>query len=49
MAYFANGTEGDVLSEQCANCPLGFGWNDPDQKELFDKDRKLLVEIREGQ
>lgn len=23
MAYFANGTEGDVLEEQCSTCPLG--------------------------
>lgn len=38
MAYFAHGTEGDILHEQCANCPLGYGWNDPDQKHLFDID-----------
>lgn len=36
MAYFSNGCEGDVLDEQCANCPLGYGWNDPDQTTLFD-------------
>jgi hypothetical protein len=23
MAYFSNGTEGDVLDNQCAQCPLG--------------------------
>ena len=23
MAYFANSSEGDVLEEQCADCPLG--------------------------
>ena len=39
MAYFANGSEGEVLDAQCADCPLGFGWNDPDQKELFDRER----------
>lgn len=34
MAYFANSSE-EVLSEQCADCPLGYGWNDPSQKPLF--------------
>ncbi len=23
MAYFANGTEGEVLDDQCARCPYG--------------------------
>lgn len=23
MAYFSNASEGDVLDEQCANCPVG--------------------------
>lgn len=27
MAYFANGTEGDILDMQCADCPLGYGWD----------------------
>jgi hypothetical protein len=25
MAYFSNGTEGEVLDVQCADCPLGGG------------------------
>jgi hypothetical protein len=36
MAYFSNGSEGEVLDDQCADCPLGYGWNDPAQKHLFD-------------
>lgn len=36
MAYFANGSEGEVLDRQCADCPLGYGWNDPAQQQLFD-------------
>jgi hypothetical protein len=36
MAYFSNSTEGEILDAQCADCPLGAGWNDPDQKQLFD-------------
>ena len=36
MAYFANSTEGEILDQQCADCPLGAGWNDPDQTKLFD-------------
>lgn len=27
MAYFSNGTEGSILDEQCAVCPIG---SDPD-------------------
>jgi hypothetical protein len=34
MAYFSNGSEGEVLDEQCADCPLGAGWNDPNQMIL---------------
>jgi len=36
MAYFSNASEADVLDEQCADCPLGYGWNDPAQGKLFD-------------
>jgi hypothetical protein len=39
MAYFANGTEGDILQMQCCDCPLGFGWNDPRQGQLFEAER----------
>ncbi len=38
MAQFSNSSE-DVLSEQCADCPLGFGWNNPNQHTLFDAER----------
>lgn len=41
MAYFSNGTEGRVLDEQCSDCPLGAGWNDPDQPLLFDVERTM--------
>jgi hypothetical protein len=43
MAYFSNGSEGEVFDWQCYDCPLGYGWNEPDQKRLFDdsvKDRE---------
>lgn len=36
MAYFSNGSEGSILDEQCCDCPLGYGWHDPQQGELFD-------------
>ena len=36
MAYFPNGSSGEVLDLQCCDCPLGYGWNEPDQKRLFD-------------
>jgi len=36
MAYFPNGSTGEVLDEQCADCPLGCGWNDPEQQILFE-------------
>ena len=39
MAYFPNSTAGDVLDQQCENCPLGYGWNDPKQGKLFDDER----------
>lgn len=38
MAYFANSDSADVLGRQCADCPLGCGWNNPKQKKLFDAD-----------
>lgn len=38
MAYFSNSSSGEVLNEQCADCPLGYGWNDPAQQELFDRE-----------
>jgi len=41
MGYFPNGSSGEVLDEQCANCLLGSGWNDPAQQELFVTDRLL--------
>jgi hypothetical protein len=40
MAYFPNGSSGDVLDAQCADCPLGYGWNDPNQKRLFDPEKQ---------
>lgn len=40
MAYFANGTEGACLENQCSDCPLGYGWNDPNQGELFEVERE---------
>ena len=36
MAYFSNGTEGEILDEQCMDCPLGAGWNNLNQAKLFD-------------
>jgi len=41
MAYFANGSEGDILDRQCSDCPLGAGWNDPSQKTMFDVDAPM--------
>lgn len=35
MAYFSNSSEGSVLDDQCCDCPLGSGWNSPDQPTLF--------------
>ncbi len=40
MAYFPNGSSGDVFDEQCADCPLGYGWNDPRQGSLFENERE---------
>jgi len=37
VAYFSNSSE-DVLSAQCSDCPLGYGWNNPDQQTLFDRE-----------
>lgn len=36
MAYFPNGIAGEVLDEQCSDCPLGYGWNNPQQGSLFE-------------
>ena len=37
MAYFSNGTEGEILYDQCHDCPLGYGWKqDAHQKTLLD-------------
>lgn len=41
MAYFPNGSSSEVLDVQCADCPLGAGWNDPNQKRLFDDDQPM--------
>ena len=38
MAYFANSTEGETLDNQCFDCQLGYGWNNPQQKELFGRE-----------
>ena len=38
MAYFPNGSSGEVLEDQCRDCPLGYGWNDAKQGRLFDDD-----------
>ena len=35
MAYFSNGSEGETLEAQCRDCPLGYGWEDPNQSEMF--------------
>lgn len=40
MAYFSNSSEGEVLDAQCQDCPLGWGWNDPDQQSLFEVERQ---------
>ena len=40
MAYFPNGSAGEILDEQCDDCPLGYGWNDPKQATLFDVERE---------
>jgi len=39
VAYFANSSEGDIFDSQCADCPLGYGWNEPTQTLLFDPER----------
>lgn len=41
MAYFPNSTAGEVLDRQCSDCPLGSGWNDPSQKQLFDDEPEM--------
>ncbi len=41
MAYFPNGTAGMHLDRQCADCPLGAGWSDPDQIELLDEPKEM--------
>lgn len=42
MAYFPNGSCGEVLEMQCMDCPLGFGWNNVKQGTLFEDDRQPL-------
>ena len=42
MAYFPNSGAGEVFDAQCADCPLGAGWNNPNQKRLFDDDEKPM-------
>lgn len=32
MAYFPNGSSGEVLDEQCEDCPLGYGWSGVNQE-----------------
>lgn len=41
MAYFPNGSSGEVLDSQCADCPLDAGWNNPNQKRLFDDESAM--------
>ena len=41
MAYFANGSSGEYLDQQCGDCPLGYGWNDPNQQSLFDNEHQF--------
>ena len=40
MAYFPN-SSADTLTEQCYDCPLGAGWDNPLQKRLFGDERPL--------
>ncbi len=40
MAYFSNSAS-DTLTTQCYDCPLGAGWDDPEQAKLFDVEREL--------
>jgi hypothetical protein len=40
MAYFPNASAGDVLDAQCSDCPLGYGWNNPRQGQLFEVERE---------
>lgn len=42
MAYFPNGCSGEVLDEQCHDCPLGHGWHDPAMRDLFEVEREGL-------
>ena len=42
MAYFPNGSYGGVLDDQCHDCPLGYGWDDPEQKKLFEIEHGAL-------
>jgi len=41
MAYFANNSEQDTLTDQCRDCPLGCGWTNTLQQVLFDKETEL--------
>ena len=38
MAYFSNSSEGEILDAQCNDCPLGYGWNNPDQLQFFERE-----------
>lgn len=42
MAYFPNSCAGEVLDEQCHDCPLGAGWSgSPDQRRMFADERPM--------
>ena len=41
MAYFSNSSDGSILDDQCCDCPLGYGWNDPGQRQLFGQEREV--------
>jgi hypothetical protein len=41
VAYFPNGSSGEIFEAQCADCPLGAGWNNPNQKRLFDDEKPM--------
>lgn len=53
MAYFSNSTDGDVLYQQCENCPLNAN---PDEnhcevlivQELFNYDQVRNEKLREA-
>ena len=41
MAYFPNGSSGEFFEDQCYDCPLGAGWEDPRQESFFGFQREL--------